>query len=208
MAIDTAAKRRSAASRKPILKAPIPDGTIDASDRAHIAWLYSGISILRYIAALSVSAYVNDRAIAALIDVGSMLTVNELVLKGSPILALPMQEGSGSLVEDISGYGNNGTITGATWSKLPSGIWYLHFDGTDDFVSIPLDSSFNFTTESFTCEMWVYPLAMAAYEDIISTGKRNVAGWCWEVRSNTGEFWIKSYHFFNKLLFYCSQHKR
>lgn len=46
MAIDTAAKRRSAASILPIIKAGlIPDGAIGASDRTAVAWLYSGISI-------------------------------------------------------------------------------------------------------------------------------------------------------------------
>ena len=45
MAIDSVTKRRSAACCKPFHKAPIPDGTIGAADRAHISWLYSGIAI-------------------------------------------------------------------------------------------------------------------------------------------------------------------
>jgi len=40
----TAAKRRMAAAFKPILKAPIPDGTISAADREHIAWTYGGLA--------------------------------------------------------------------------------------------------------------------------------------------------------------------
>ena len=46
MAIDTRARRMSVTGRKPFHKAILPDGTIDASDRAHIAWLYSGISLV------------------------------------------------------------------------------------------------------------------------------------------------------------------
>lgn len=43
--LDTAArKRRMAAAFKPILKAPIPDGTISAADREHIAWTYGGLA--------------------------------------------------------------------------------------------------------------------------------------------------------------------
>jgi hypothetical protein len=34
--------------------------------------------------------------------------------------------------------GNNGTITGATWSRLPSGLWVLNMDGSDDIVTAPL----------------------------------------------------------------------
>lgn len=44
MSIDSAAKRRSAASIKPILKTPLPTGTIGANGRAEAAWMYNGIS--------------------------------------------------------------------------------------------------------------------------------------------------------------------
>ena len=37
-------------------------------------------------------------------------------------------------VFDKSKYGNHGTITGPTWVQLPSGIWVLYFDGTNDKV--------------------------------------------------------------------------
>jgi hypothetical protein len=36
---------------------------------------------------------------------------------------------------DYSQDGNDGTITGATWSQLDSGIWVLTFDGADDNVN-------------------------------------------------------------------------
>jgi len=37
----------------------------------------------------------------------------------------------GSTIYDVSGKGNHGTITGATWVRLPSGLWVLDFDGND-----------------------------------------------------------------------------
>ena len=45
MAIDTEAKRKSAAGLKPFKKILIPDGVLDAADREQIACLYSGILI-------------------------------------------------------------------------------------------------------------------------------------------------------------------
>lgn len=39
MAVDTLSKRVSALNKS----LPIPDGTLDAGDRQHIAWSYSGI---------------------------------------------------------------------------------------------------------------------------------------------------------------------
>jgi len=53
------------------------------------------------------------------------------------VLYLPFMEGTGSSVHDLSKYHNNGTITGATWTQLPSGIWVLSFDGVDDYVEVP-----------------------------------------------------------------------
>ena len=45
MAINTRAKRQSATGMRPFHKAILPDGTIDASDRVHLCWGYSGIAI-------------------------------------------------------------------------------------------------------------------------------------------------------------------
>lgn len=51
---------------------------------------------------------------------------------------------------DNSGQGNNGTITGATWVKLPSGLWVNSFDGTNDKIDCPkIDIS-----AGFTCLVW------------------------------------------------------
>lgn len=53
------------------------------------------------------------------------------------VLHLPGLPGSGNKIYDRSPYGNIGTITGATWTRLPSGLWVLSFDGTDDRIEIP-----------------------------------------------------------------------
>ncbi len=44
MAIDTENKRRSVMAYAGTGMMPVPDGTIDASDRATLAWLYAGLS--------------------------------------------------------------------------------------------------------------------------------------------------------------------
>jgi len=49
-------------------------------------------------------------------------------------LDLPGLPGGGNKIYDRSPYGNISAITGATWKRLPSGLWYLDFDGTDDYV--------------------------------------------------------------------------
>src|SRR3990167_5721859 len=37
---------------------------------------------------------------------------------------------------DRSRYQNHGTITGAVWKQLPSGVWVLSLDGIDDTITM------------------------------------------------------------------------
>jgi len=72
------------------------------------------------------------------------------------VLYLPGQDDAYSAtVRDRSGNGNNGTITGPTWTRLPSGLWVLDFDGSDDkVVSTSYFGDVNFKTTAFSVEWW------------------------------------------------------
>jgi len=94
----------------------------------------------------------------------TMLKQNLLI--GGPILALPTQEGAGATVSDISGCGNHGTITGATWVQLPSGLWVLHYNGTSHKVDIPYHDGLNQTIFSFCC--WAIFDSFAAAYDMLA----------------------------------------
>ncbi len=73
------------------------------------------------------------------------------------VLWLPGQDDPQSAtIRDRSGQGNNGTIVGATWVRLPRGLWCLSFDGSDDVVTCAHDGSLNFTSEDFTIKAWIY----------------------------------------------------
>jgi len=61
-------------------------------------------------------------------------------------------EGSGTTAADSSGNGNNGTITGATWTAGRVGSGALSFDGTDDFVNLPY--RFNDLGANGTVALW------------------------------------------------------
>ena len=89
-----------------------------------------------------------------------------MALSHSPSLILPglslcldaanskSYPGSGTTWTDISGRGNTGTLTnGPTYSSANSGS--IVFDGTNDYVSIPLSTSLNKTQG--TMNFWVYP---------------------------------------------------
>jgi hypothetical protein len=61
---------------------------------------------------------------------------------------------TGTTWTDLSGNGNNGTLTnGPTYSSANGGS--LVFDGVDDYISIPNSSSINPNTDSFSIVVWV-----------------------------------------------------
>jgi len=66
--------------------------------------------------------------------------------------------GSGTTWTDLSGEGNNGTISGATHTSGTGG--YFDFDGTNDYVSFSSYSQPAYSSSStFTWSVWVYPVS-------------------------------------------------
>jgi hypothetical protein len=62
-------------------------------------------------------------------------------------------EGSGSIVNDASGYSSNGTVSGASWTN--GKVWSaLKFDGLDDYVDCGNNETLDPTQEA-TIEAWV-----------------------------------------------------
>ena len=109
------------------------------------------------------------------------------------VLHLTGLPNSGSKICDRSPYGNHGTIVGATWVRLPSGLWCLHFDGTDDDVNLGDLSILDFAgNSSFTIMGWwkvAAPTADPSYAPTLIS-KMNAAtnaGW-WILAHATNGF--------------------
>jgi glucose/arabinose dehydrogenase/chitodextrinase len=77
---------------------------------------------------------------------------------GGLVAAYAFNEGSGNTVNDLSGNGNNGTITGAAWTPAGRFGGALSFNGTSNRVQIPASSSLNLST-AMTLEAWIFPTA-------------------------------------------------
>jgi glucose/arabinose dehydrogenase/chitodextrinase len=77
---------------------------------------------------------------------------------GGLVAAYAFNEGSGTTVNDASGNGNNGTITGATWTPAGRFGAALSFNGTSNLVQIPASSSLNLAL-AMTLEAWIFPTA-------------------------------------------------
>lgn len=104
----------------------------------------------------------------------TLLDREDLVFNSSElgcVLSLSELPGGGSKIYDRSPYGNIGSITGAVWKRLPSGLWVLSFDGSDDYVTHPASSNWDFGTGDFTLKLWLY-LATAVganYDGLLNT---------------------------------------
>ncbi|MFA6315737.1 MAG: LamG-like jellyroll fold domain-containing protein [Candidatus Paceibacterota bacterium] len=57
---------------------------------------------------------------------------------------------------DKSPYGNHAAITGATWVRLPSGLYVLSYDGIDDKAIVASPVGMTWGTGDYTLMSWVY----------------------------------------------------
>jgi len=94
-------------------------------------------------------------------------------------------EGSGNIAVDVSGYGNDGTINGATWTTGKFGPG-LNFDGIDDDVDCGIDESLNITDE-ITIALWIKPSVAGEGGSNVGPVCKAEAGvdpWSWQLRYN------------------------
>jgi len=94
-----------------------------------------------------------------------MVDIDQLVFEPPElgcVLSLTGLPRGGSKIYDRSPYGNIGTITGAVWTRLPSGLGVLDFDGIDNYVSCGSPASLDLKN-NFTIMMWATALAQNVY---------------------------------------------
>jgi methionine-rich copper-binding protein CopC len=85
----------------------------------------------------------------------------------SLVAAYSFDEGAGTTLHDLSGSGNNGTITNATWSTAGKYGDALSFNGTNALVTINDSGSLNLTS-AITIEAWVEPTSVSsALRDVV-----------------------------------------
>ena len=96
-----------------------------------------------------------------------------LNLSAGLVAAYNFDQGSGSVLTDISGNGHTGSIVNATWSTVGKYGDALSFNGTNALVNIPDATSLHLTT-GMTLEAWVKPTAAAnGWQDVIFKGNDN-----------------------------------
>jgi chitodextrinase len=83
------------------------------------------------------------------------------------VAAYSFDAGSGTALADVSGKGNNGTISGATWTSAGRSGGALTFDGVNDLVTIADASSLDLTN-GMTLEAWVRPTATGSWRTVVT----------------------------------------
>lgn len=79
---------------------------------------------------------------------------------------------------DRSRFRNNGVFANVTWVQLPSGLWVMSFNGTNSSVDLTTNSIYNFTSELFTVEAWIYlDAAWSAAASVLFKGNHGGDGW-------------------------------
>ncbi|HLC42882.1 MAG TPA: LamG-like jellyroll fold domain-containing protein [Methylomirabilota bacterium] len=85
---------------------------------------------------------------------------------GGLVAAYSFNEGSGTTVTDLSGSGNSGTISGATWTAAGRFGGALSFNGSSSWVTVNDVNSLDLTT-GMTVEAWVRPTALNGWRTVV-----------------------------------------
>jgi hypothetical protein len=88
------------------------------------------------------------------------------VANSSLVAAWGFEEGAGGTIADASGTGNNGTISGATWTTAGKYGGALSFDGVNDLVTVADSASLDLTT-AYTLEAWVRPTSTSDWRNVL-----------------------------------------
>src|SRR5215216_2481468 len=82
------------------------------------------------------------------------------------VAAYSMDQGSGTTLPDISGTGNTGTLSGATWTTAGRFGSALSFNGSSNLVTVPDSASLDMTG-ALTLEAWVRPTGVGDWRTVM-----------------------------------------
>ena len=99
-------------------------------------------------------------------------------------------EGTGTTVKDISGYGNDGTLVGDT-HFVDSDIegYALSFDGTGDYVTIPDNPLWDFGTDDFSINFW-FKTSITEREHALNFGGVSSNNLCFNFNNSPYGVWV------------------
>tara|TARA_B110000503_G_scaffold105911_1_gene158092 strand:+ start:1596 stop:3029 length:1434 start_codon:yes stop_codon:yes gene_type:complete len=159
-----------------VVQTPTTDYTVSASSVTFTDSYPSGSSVnVRYLVTATSSSFVD---------------LNNIVLTGTTtgdayypqVAALLHFDGVNGSTTITDNSKNNLTVTatnGAFISTAQSkfGGASVFFDGTNDYVSIPNNTDFNFASGTFTIELWAYFSSVSGQRALVTKYQNNTNGW-------------------------------
>jgi hypothetical protein len=159
-----------------VVQTPTTDYTVSASSVTFTDSYPSGSSVnVRYLVTATSSSFVD---------------LNNIVLTGTTtgdayypqVAALLHFDGTNGSTVITDNSKNNLTVTatnGAFISTAQSkfGGASAFFDGTNDYLSIPNNAEFNFTSGTFTVELWSYFSSVSGQRVLVTNYQNSVNGW-------------------------------
>jgi hypothetical protein len=140
-----------------------PLGAEDTSAPYSISWNTAAVANGAHV----LTAVARDAAGNQQLSSAVNVTVsNSTTTPGGLVAAYGFNEGTGTAVADASGRGNNGSVSGATWTTSGRFGSALTFNGTSAWVSVPHNASLDLTT-GMTIEAWVYPTSVTGWRTVV-----------------------------------------
>ncbi|MCI0641905.1 MAG: PKD domain-containing protein [Gemmataceae bacterium] len=103
-------------------------------------------------------------------SINSHLDVESLEAREVPVTGLVaaynFDQGAGTVLTDVSGNNNNGTIINATWSSTAQSGQSLYFNGVDATVRIADSASLDLTN-GMTLEAWIRPKDISNWRSVL-----------------------------------------
>ncbi len=96
------------------------------------------------------------------------------------VAAWHCNEGVGTTITDTTATHHVGTLSGATWTASGKYGGALHFDGINDWVTVPDHAQLDLTNGA-TVMAWVYPTALSSYRTVVM--KEHPQGACYYLYS-------------------------
>jgi chitodextrinase len=130
-----------------------------------VRWNLLAQSSLRVLSLFLAAALLVSASIGVLIS--QLIPAHVHASSSGLVASYSFNEGSGTTVADSSGNGNNGTISGATWTTAGKYGSALSFNGKSSRVIINDSASLNLSG-GMTLEAWVSPTSVpASWQDVI-----------------------------------------
>ena len=92
------------------------------------------------------------------------------------VLDVSLFEGSGKIAHDLSGKGNEGVITDATWGSDKNGVC-LDLNGSTSYIECEPDSSLNFGAGNFSTSCMIKPRSFSQWAELLRKYDGSNVGW-------------------------------